>query len=176
MRIKTGTKGTVVEGMNKQTDAAAKNDGGKEGDRPVEPGDWCYFYNHPQYLLKHPGGAFQGENSLYMGRNDAGKQIWSGMGVDNATETELLDQMMGAYNGPRDEWDEKRLVEIRAENGGTLPPEYDESSGVFPYELNDVSEILDAPEYTIHGTTRKGGFVNKSPKRLDTAKIEELKK
>lgn len=175
MRIKTGTDGTVVEGMNKATDAASKNDGGTFGKRPVAAGDWCYFYNHPQYLLKHPGGAFQGENALFMGANEAGKQLWSGMGVDNATEAHMLDAMMGAYNTPRDEWDDKELERIKAENGGTLPPEYDESSGVFPPTLSDVSEILSAPEYEIDGVKRKGGFIDDIPTRLDTTKIEALK-
>ena len=44
-----------------------------ELDDTLIPGQWYYFYNHPKYLLKHPGGAWQGENSIYMGRDKDGK-------------------------------------------------------------------------------------------------------
>ena len=80
MRIKTGTSGTVVDGMNVATEGAKKNDSGTANARPVKKGDWCYFYNHPQYLLKHPGSAYQGENAIFMGTDTSGDQIWSGMG------------------------------------------------------------------------------------------------
>ena len=175
MRIKQGTANTVVAGMNKRTEAAAAGDGGTFGNRPVKKGDWCYFYNHPKYLLKHPGGAFQGENSIFMGLDNSGAQIWSGMGVDNATEQDMLTAMIGAYNNPRDEWDQKELARIKAQNGGVLPSQYDEASGEFPPTLSDISEILNAPAYTIDGTTRKGGFVASAAKRLDTTKVEALK-
>jgi hypothetical protein len=59
LRIHQKVEGTVVEGIDTQTDEAAKGDGGTFGNRPVKQGDWCYFFNHPKYLLKHPGGAFQ---------------------------------------------------------------------------------------------------------------------
>jgi peptidoglycan hydrolase-like protein with peptidoglycan-binding domain len=33
------------------------------GKRDLRVGDWVAFVNHPMYLLKHPGGDWQGENS-----------------------------------------------------------------------------------------------------------------
>ena len=110
-----------------------------------------------------------------MGLDNSGAQIWSGMGVDNATEQDMLTAMIGAYNNPRDEWDQKELARIKAQNGGVLPSRYDEASGEFPPTLSDISEILNAPAYTIDGTTRKGGFVASAAKRLDTTKVEALK-
>lgn len=56
-----------------------------------------------------------------------------------------------------------------------LPSRYDEASGEFPDKLAKVQEILDAPEYELDGTTRKGGFVARSGRRLDAKKVEALK-
>jgi hypothetical protein len=158
----------------KDTEGAKSGDPGTIGDRPAKVGEWYYFYNHPKYLLKHPGGAFQGENAIYMGE-ESGEQIWSGMGVSNVTELVMLTEMMNAYNIPRDEFDEKELERIKAENGGILPAKYDPASGEFPDELTDVSEILDAEEYEIDGTKRKGGFVLEAGQTLDVDKVQELR-
>ncbi|AFZ22999.1 hypothetical protein Cylst_0670 [Cylindrospermum stagnale PCC 7417] len=67
-----------------QTDASAKGEQGKANNRPVKIGEWYYFYNHPKYLLKHPAGEWQGENSIYMGKDDKGTQLWSGLGTVNS--------------------------------------------------------------------------------------------
>jgi hypothetical protein len=174
MRIKTGSDGTVVEGLNKPTEGAAAHDAGTFGHRPVKKGDWCYFYNHPKYLLKHPGGAFQGENSIFMGTDPAGLQIWSGMGVNNATEQDMLLAMIGAYNNPRDEFDMQAIERIKTANGGVVPSKYDEASGEFPATLTNPSEILDAPAYELNGRTRKGGYLVDNPIRLDTTKVAAL--
>lgn len=175
LRIKIGRDGTILENLITKTPEAEVEDGGSFGNRPLEPGDWCYFYNHPQYLLKHPGGAFQGENSIYVGRDDKGKQRFSGMGVDRATEIEMMDVMVSSYNQDRDDWDFKQLEQIKKDNGGVLPPEYDEESGHFPKKLATAQDVLDAPEYELHGTKRKGGFIPRSGRRLDAKKVEALK-
>ncbi len=175
LRIRQGWKGTIAEIAMKDSDEAAANDGGSFGDRPVEVGDWCYFYNHPKYLLKHPGGAYQGENAVYLGRNDAGAQLFSGMGVSRVVEREMLEKMRDDYDRPRDEWDEQRLARIKENNGGVLPSMYDPASNEFPDELDEVDDIVNAPEYELNGTKRKGGFVAHSVARLDTAKVAALK-
>ncbi|HWU90212.1 MAG TPA: peptidoglycan-binding protein [Kofleriaceae bacterium] len=174
MRIKAGVEGTVVDGLNKPTEGAAAGDAGTFGNRPIQKGDWCYFCNHPKYLLKHPGGAFQGENAIFMGTDTSGKQIWSGMGVDNVTEQDMLREMISAYNTPRDDFDRQALERIKVRNGGVLPSPYDESSGEFPDMLTSPADILHAPAYEIDGTTRKGGFVPDSPSRLETTKVAAL--
>ena len=51
------------------------------GKRDVKVGDWVYFYNHPLYLRKHPGGAWQGENAVYTGDDAAGQQLFTGLGA-----------------------------------------------------------------------------------------------
>jgi len=175
LRIKTGKKGTVIENLLTLTPEAEVQDGGSFNKRPLEKGDWCYFYNHPKYLLKHPGGAFQGENSIYIGDSTAGEQLFSGMGVDGVNETQMLEAMISSYNVDRDEWDHKELARIKAANGGVLPPRYDDTSGEFPDKLTSIKEILDAPAYELDGTTRKGGFVPRSGRRLDAKKVEALK-
>jgi hypothetical protein len=83
--------------------------------------------------------------------------------------------MMADYNRPRDVWDDKRLDAIRRDNGGSLPAKYDLNSGIFPDPLNSYQEILDAPSYTIDGTTRKGGYNPGSRKGLDPQKVQDLK-
>ena len=176
MRVKVGMDASVVDGMNVSTEAAEKAEPGSANARPVKKGDWCYFYNHPQYLLKHPGGAYQGENAIFMGTDGAGDQIWSGMGVDNKTELKMLEAMMADYNRSRNEWDQKELDTIKADNGGTLPAKYELKGGVFPETIGSAADILSAPAYTLDGETRKGGFVADDPSRLDTSKIDELKK
>ena len=171
LRIKPGIQGTPVANLMKRTSAATTGDAGTEGNRDVKPGEWYYFYNHPKYLLKHPGGAWQGENALYMGRDDAGNQHWSGMGASRVTEAEMLDEMVQAYNADRDADDEATL-EQRFPQGP--PPKYDPASGEFPHKISGPEEILSAPPYELDGTTRKGGFLVEAGRTLDEAQVKAL--
>src|SRR6185295_17223590 len=115
--VKPGTDGTPVGPMMKSTELAQVSRGAgrdqrtgsateEEKESLLIPGQWYYFYNHPKYLLKHPGGAWQGENSLYMGKNSSGERTWAGMGASNMTEDGMLDEMVSAYNLARDDADE----------------------------------------------------------------------
>jgi hypothetical protein len=148
---------------------------GEIGERDVNVGDWYYFYNHPKYLLKHPGGAWQGENAIYMGRNDAGEQLWSGFGAHNVTEPEMYQHMVEAYNGPRGDYDNQLLDDMKARNGGKLPEEYDPKSGEFPDTIS-VSDILSAPSHTLGGTTRRGGFVLDAGRDISEEKVKRMTK
>lgn len=174
LRIKPGTEGTPVEALMKATEGAKAGDPGTIGHRPAKPGEWYYFYNHPKYLLKHPGGAFQGENSIFLGEKD-GAQRWSGMGLHDVTELEMLDEMVGAYNVERDEFDFDELARIKAANGGVLPPKYDPASGEFPDQVSGPDEVLSAPEYEIDGVKRKGGFVLSAGTVLDAEQVQKLR-
>jgi len=167
----------------KATDAAVANNEGTINNRPAKVGEWYYFYNHPKYLLKHPFGEWQGENAIYMGRDDAGDQLWSGLGTVNlagtstkVTEDEMLSQMVDAYNGRRDADDLAELVKIRANHGGTLPKEYvfEDEGGELPRTI-DKGRILNDPPYKIGNTTRKGGFVVRAGQTLDIDKIKTLR-
>jgi hypothetical protein len=71
-------------------------------------GDWVYFANHDEYLYKHPAGAWQGENALYVGDNANGEKLYSGFGVSQVTEDEMLMELLRAYNAPRSAEDEAR--------------------------------------------------------------------
>lgn len=171
---------------------------GKLGERPVKPGDWIYIYNHPKFLLKHPGSAFQGENAVYIGdRLSDGAQLFSGFGMSEVSEEELLQTMVEEYDLDRDENDYRKLVqrfasgvETLGENSGSswqelynkykaqVPEPYWEEKGVFPDKINDVKTLLEAPSYTMpeavdsRKTTRTGGFVPTSGKTLEPARLK----
>lgn len=158
--------------------------------RSVEKGEWYYFYNHPQYLLKHPGGAFQGENAICMDATP-GSQKWAGFGVPSVSETDMMNTMAAAYNAARTERDFQVLLErhapaVAAQKTGAntyaglygalpdlsvIPDEYRADKGIFPTAAIDAAAILAAAEYTIDGVKRKGGFVSGAGKRLAATKV-----
>jgi hypothetical protein len=157
------------------------------GNRSVKKGEWYYFCNHPKYLLKHPGGAFQGENSVCMD-DTKGAQKWSGFGVGVKTEPEMLDVMAAAYNGARDERDYEVLVTRFAPTEAAkknpfmtwksvydavffthVPPDYWPWS--YPDQV-DANAINSAPPHTIDGTQRRGGFLTGQGQKLDPAKVQ----
>jgi len=82
---------------------------GEAGKRYLKPGDWAYFKNNPLYLLRHPGGAWRGENAVYMGTGSKKEQMWSGFGASAMTEKAMMEEMKEAYNRKRDEDDYRRL-------------------------------------------------------------------
>jgi hypothetical protein len=178
-------------GFMTATDEKVKSQSAPEqvGRRSVIKGEWYYFYNHPKYLLKHPGGSFQGENSICMD-DTQGAQKYSGFGVGILTEPEMLDEMARAYNEPRNERDYELLVGAFASDQGrgktssqTWKDLYDAipfykvprenwagAFGGFPDQVG-AKDILDAPALTIGNTTRKGGFQSGVGKKLDAAKV-----
>jgi peptidoglycan hydrolase-like protein with peptidoglycan-binding domain len=190
LRVQVGTDGTPLEGRLKDVDAT-----GTYGKRAVKIGDWVYFYNHPRYLLKHPGGAWQGENAVYTGDDSTGQQLFTGLGAAGKTEDGMLAEMAGAYNVARNGYDYVALLDTYAadtpevkenndrykarDNDYTrglyekykdrMPSKYREDSGEFPDAVSG-KDILDAPEYELDGTKRKGGFTG-SATRLDPAKV-----
>ncbi|HSD89110.1 MAG TPA: hypothetical protein VLB44_16390, partial [Kofleriaceae bacterium] len=164
MHIKAGMDGTPVANYMKSTAVAdeAQKNGGQFGsvpeaqlDKDLVPGQWYYFYNHPKYLLKHPGGAWQGENSIYMGKNEAGERLWSGLGA-TATEDAMVDEMVRAYNSERTDYDHRMMKEqgIESTDGKYKDPLYDPQSGMFPDKVTK-QEILKAQPFSIGGTDRK---------------------
>jgi hypothetical protein len=170
--------GGLWERYMKQTDLAKKDQAGQkvsedEMDKGLKPGEWYYFYNHPKYLLKHPGGAWQGENSLFMGKNDQGERIWSGLGASNVSEPDMFNEMVRAYNGGRDEEDTRAMTEegITGADGKFVDKDYDPASGKFPDKVT-VDMIKNDPPYTIGGTTRKGGFMLSAGTSLDATKVQ----
>lgn len=184
MHIKAGISGTPVANYMKSTAVAeeAYAAGGQFGsvseeklDAELVPGQWYYFYNHPKYLLKHPGGAWQGENSLYMGKNDAGERLWSGLGA-TATEDAMIDEMVRAYNADRTEYDHRMMKEqgIESTDGTFSDSLYDPKSGQFPDKVTK-KEILSAQPFSIDGTARKGGFLATAGMELDENRVRQTR-
>ena len=184
MHVRAGTSGTPVENFMTATNIATRawKKGGEFGkvpdaqlDKELVPGQWYYFYNHPKYLLKHPGGAWQGENAIYMGKNEAGERLWSGLGA-TATEDHMIDTMVSAYNADRTDYDERVLKEqgVLADDGTFSDPLYDPKAGKFPDKVTR-QEILTARPYTLDGTQRKGGFMATAGKELDADMVQVMR-
>lgn len=193
LRISTDPATASVDKLLVSTEASDSGDAGTFGNRPVNEGEWYYFTNHPKYLLKHPGGAFQGENAVYMGKNPAGEQLWSGLGISNVTEDGMLGDMVGAYNSGRTSDDYRQLVKYyatppikEAESDSAdyealyykyidrIPDIYRHDKGEYEDKITK-EKILKDPEYEIDGTTRKGGFQPDSGWKLDVAKVKEMR-
>lgn len=195
LRVRQGRKHTPVEGRMKSETAK-----GTFGKRPVKKGDWVYFYNHPKYLMKHPAGAFQGENAVYVGDDAAGRQLFEGLGVKASTERAMLEKMVDAYKPPRTPYDYARLLEWQVPNAPEvknknqkyrdrdrayfeslyrkyehrIDAKWRDGSSEYPAEVT-VAMILNDPPYKIGETTRKGGYAGVA-RRLDPAKVKELAK
>ncbi|MBN9382091.1 MAG: hypothetical protein J0H74_15085 [Chitinophagaceae bacterium] len=161
------------------------NEGDKTARPSLQAGDWVYFYNHPKYLLKHPGGSIQGENAVYMGNGR-----FQGFGMSDKTEDEILDWMVNVYNAPRGhsdyriillfytdkesvsllfrdfltpeelaKLDDVRIKRLYNDVIKSVDPLYIENGSSFPNKINK-NNILTADAYAIGGTTRKGGLTS----------------
>ncbi len=194
LRIKQNIRETPFGEYVLRTEPALKMDYGTPNNRPAKVGEWYYFFNHPKYLLKHPAGAWQGENSLYAGRNKAHDQLWSGLGAGDKSEDMLLIDMRDAYDNERTEQDYEKIVtdhaikpipgkspdhptyqSLYAAYLSHVDPKYRHDQGHFKEKLSDKQEILDHPAYEIEGVERKGGFTPEFGKKLDAAKIKGLR-
>lgn len=181
-RLRIATNGTPMDQLTKATELAtlsATRDPqvgrvtDEEKDKLLKPGQWYYFYNHPKYLLKHPGGAWQGENSLYMGKNGSGERLWAGLGASNKTEDEMVAEMVSAYNGRRDKEDERAMKErgAKKDDGTYADSKYDPAGNEFKEKVTR-EEILNDPSYEIDGVTRKGGFLPIAGITIDVDKVK----
>jgi hypothetical protein len=174
LRIKPNPSETPIENLIERTEAAKAGQAGTLGHRPAKTGEWYYFYNHPKYLLKHPGGDWQGENALFMGIRAAdGVQIWSGLGADQKTEPDLAVEMIEAYNYDRSAYDLQRLEQLFGPDESKWESYRDDGVN-FPRKINSYDDIINAEPYTLHGTTRKGGFLPQAGARLSASKVEKL--
>jgi peptidoglycan hydrolase-like protein with peptidoglycan-binding domain len=200
LRIYVGSANTPLEKRLYRQSTEKGYKAGSWGERNIKVGDRVYFFNHPMYLLKHPGGAWQGENAVYEGRNAEGKQTYSGLGAGGMTEEAMLEEMVKAYNGARTGDDYVSLLREFAADApevkqpsrqfldhdleytkslyekykSRVPKKYREDGGVFPDQVNPET-ILSAKAYKLNDRTRKGGFVNDQIMRLDAAKVAKLR-
>jgi peptidoglycan hydrolase-like protein with peptidoglycan-binding domain len=200
LRIYTGAAKTPLEQRLYFESVKKGYKPGTWGDRNIKVGDRVYFFNHPMYLLKHPGGAWQGENAVYEGRNAEGKQTYSGLGAGGMTEEAMVEEMVKAYNADRTgadyvwllqnfAWDAPEVAKPSREfldhdvphtkalyekYKSRVPKKYREDGKVFPEKV-DAPGILNAKAYKIGDKTRKGGFMDSSVMRLDAAKVAKLR-
>jgi peptidoglycan hydrolase-like protein with peptidoglycan-binding domain len=200
LRIYTGAANTPLEKRLYFENVKKGYKPGSWGERNIKVGDRVYFFNHPMYLLKHPGGAWQGENAVYEGRNAEGKQTYSGLGAGGMTEEAMVEEMVKAYNTPRTGADYVWLLQNYAWDApevktpsrefldhdvahtkalyekykSRVEKKYREDGGVFPDEVTS-EKILNAKAYKLGDRTRKGGFLDTSVMRLDAAKVAKLR-
>jgi hypothetical protein len=95
--------------------------------------------------------------------------MWAGMGATDKTESTMVDEMVEAYNAPRDDADEREMLaaHIKSKEGKyTIQKKYDPANGEFP-DTVDANQILNDPPYKIGGVTRKGGFLPAAGMALD---------
>jgi hypothetical protein len=78
----------------------------------ILPGDWVYFKNFKDYLAKHPGGYWQGENAIYLG---GGK--FRGFGVSALSENDLELELVKQYNQGQPP-PPKTVADLIADGGG----------------------------------------------------------
>ena len=78
------------------------------------PGDWVYFKNFKDFLVKHPTSAWQGENAIYLGGGQ-----YRGFGVPASDETKLNQELVDQYNqGATPPL--KTVADLIADGGGLL--------------------------------------------------------
>jgi hypothetical protein len=75
------------------------------GAKDLLPGDWVYFKNPADYSLKHPGGLWSGEHTMYLGN---GK--FRGFGVAEESEADLTKKLLAEYNKGLPAADQKMSV------------------------------------------------------------------
>jgi hypothetical protein len=139
----------------------------------LQPGDWYYWKNHPDYKYKHPRGLWQGENAVYLGKDPpdagatAGQRRWSGFGASSKTDEEMLQELLKQYNKERSSFDLQRLEEIKQENQGQLPPEY-----LFTNQGGRLKEDLGTDPLVI---VNAGGGLQQSGWRLSPLRVRALR-
>ncbi len=170
-----------------ETAAAQAGDEGSVNNRPVEIGEWYYIANHPDYPHKHPEGAWQGENALYVGRNRAGQQLWTGFGAANMTENRMYRKMVKLYNLPRTDRDYMAIVTEYTKPGHEITP--DEMSAanhdyraLYRLYIDRIQDEYrdDLGSFEDRITTRKlldegGGFDVSVGTTLDVARVRALR-
>lgn len=150
----------------------------KDGDN-LTPGDWCYFQNHPKYVYKHPGGAWRGENAVFMGHKQGTKErLWAGLGASTDTEQAMYEAMIKAYEADRTDFDYQLMVakgilkkdangtqEFHGENYRYTDAQYDPAAKSFPDKVT-VDEIIAAG----------GGLRRDSRRILSVEQVKRLSK
>lgn len=110
----------ISEELFEETDTNKHSILGTYGNRVLQVGDLCRFENTSLYRQKHPCGAEEGLNCVYMGRNAHFQQVFGGLGLESPlTEGEIYKWLIMYYNQPRTEADIKFLK--------AMDPKFDDS-------------------------------------------------
>jgi protein-glutamine gamma-glutamyltransferase len=79
----------------------------------ILPGDWVYFENFRDYLQKHWGGYWQGENAIYLGGGQ-----FRGFGTGGTSEAGMNAKLVRAYNDGLAAAEQKTVTDLLAQGGG----------------------------------------------------------
>jgi hypothetical protein len=177
---------------------------GMLGDRPAQEGERYYFANHPKFKSKHPDPTNNliGENALFVGwreQSDGQRvQIWSGLGMADQTEEEILDSLARVYNEPRSEADYQWVLrlglgaeelqrleaahpdwdyeDLYADNLDRLPDHFRDD--LDPDLTTDITgrelDLLDPATDPVTGRVHAPGFRPGSGIALDVAQVAKL--
>jgi hypothetical protein len=77
----------------------------------LQRGDFVYFENPPDYIRRHPGGSWRGENTIFLGD---GKFL--GFGVGELTSLQLLETLAAKYNEGIPRADQISSSKVKAQN------------------------------------------------------------
>lgn len=69
--------------------------------KELQMGDWVYFKNDPRYRSKHPGGYWQGENTVCLGQR-GGEPWFRGFGIEDTNEQAVREELAAQFNQPVD--------------------------------------------------------------------------
>jgi hypothetical protein len=99
----------LIQGAGKKYDVVAVS-----STNDLLPGDWVFFQNFRDFLVKHPGADWQGENAIYLGVGQ-----FRGFGVAAESEADLNQELVKQYNvGATPPL--KTVADLLAEGGGLL--------------------------------------------------------
>jgi hypothetical protein len=108
LRISTSKPYALITGLDPKFDIITI--GSKS---EILPGDRVYFKNFHDYTTRVPGGAWQGENAIYMG---GGK--YRGFGVASMEEDKLNAELVERYNKDGTPELHKTIPDLIADGGG----------------------------------------------------------
>jgi hypothetical protein len=121
----------------------------QQGHAEFKLGAKYFFQNHPAYLRKHPDGALQGENAVYMGHQD-GQHHFAGLGIGPVTMRRMCEILAIAYNDPRTE-DDYRFIVMNASKISAQALQHERESGRSFRQIYEASPDLMHPHYRIGG-------------------------
>jgi hypothetical protein len=106
---------TITSDLSRCIPEALIKGGGvtEQGGPALRLGAKYFFQNHSAYLRKHPDGALQGENAVYIGvdqQQQPPRHYFGGFGIARAHAAQMCNILRQAYNAERTEGDYRRIL------------------------------------------------------------------